>query len=221
MSSKPIWIAASLLGLLAAGCADTIVFVTSTTTGIEVSAVEGGKQTAKVGYERAEGVIMPMRTDNGVRKEAYSVVAAYDMRVTGLALANLGSVRIAQVFATGKAAEKPLSVKQVEKTFAATIVALTPEQAGKQVSGGSIKPDEVKVGKRKRDATDLRNALLKRADPVAAETRAAFTAALGTPTYAEADTKWVSLDLVKDRALIEDVAAKMEEIAAKHKESHP
>ena len=47
--------------LLLSGCArDAVLFATSSTLGIELNAADNAQQTVKVGYQRIEGVIMPV-----------------------------------------------------------------------------------------------------------------------------------------------------------------
>ena len=48
----------------ASGCARTLVFSTGTTIGVKVSTVEEGQWKLKLGFERSEGTLMPLRDAN-------------------------------------------------------------------------------------------------------------------------------------------------------------
>ncbi len=98
----------ALLLVINSGCAPSaIVFATSTMAGIELAPAEAGQQTAHIGYKRAEAVIMPTRNKKGeLLSEAYPVSSAYRFETGRILLDGLGTTRIHQVFATGKAAEK-------------------------------------------------------------------------------------------------------------------
>ena len=98
-------------GVAFSGCAsNSVAFVTTTTTGVEINAVEGGQQSAKVGFERFEGVVMPMVTKNNEKEtvyltDAYPIYAEYEFHSGGLTTTgeNAGLI-IRQVFAIGRAA---------------------------------------------------------------------------------------------------------------------
>ena len=112
------------------GCVNAVVFSTSNHIGIDLNALEGGQQSAKVGIQREEAVAMPVcanaadwkhpsRPCTGIRKQAYSTMAASEVQTGTLLLAGLTSVQIAQVFATGTAAQKGTAPRAVAETFAA------------------------------------------------------------------------------------------------------
>jgi len=106
---------------LAGGCSNSILFTTSSMVGIELNALEGNSQSIKLGYQRVEGVLMPVNkdgSDNGdIRDNAYSVLSVMDMDTGTLLLGNLQTTTIRQVFATGNAAANAYGT--VAKSFAA------------------------------------------------------------------------------------------------------
>lgn len=124
MSISVVPLAASL------GCGNTLLFTTSHLIGIEVNAMEGGQQTAKVAIQRFEGVSMPACRDGGwnlwfgkpcqdVIPKAYSTLAMSEVQTGNLILGSLTPSRITQVFATGEAAQQRSAGKAVAKTFRA------------------------------------------------------------------------------------------------------
>ncbi len=124
------WLLAAAL-CVAPGCRHAVIFTTSNLTGVELNAVEGGMQTVRVGYDRTEGVLMPMRRDpvSGEYAEAYSVLAGSSIQSSGFLLASLGNVRVTQVFATGAAAQVPgaeETMKASVDALAGTLVAAEP-----------------------------------------------------------------------------------------------
>jgi hypothetical protein len=115
MSQKLLVRGVIIAALLSSGCTKAIIFATSTRTGIEINAGEGGRAHAKIGFERIEALLAPMTERDGkLRGEAPSALALYDLRQgeSGVAVAGadapvntrFGLVRLRQVFATGRAA---------------------------------------------------------------------------------------------------------------------
>ena len=85
MRTPPI-AALLLLGIAFCGCQRNLYFGTGTQFGLELNALEGGCQTVKLGFQRVEGVVMPLRRTAeddanapGQIKEAYPVLSIYDM----------------------------------------------------------------------------------------------------------------------------------------------
>jgi hypothetical protein len=114
-------------GLLSA-CKNSVLFTTSTMLGVELNALEGGEQSVKVGYQRAEGVMMPVRKKDGkIMEEAYPVISLYDMDTGSLLLRALTTTRVKQVFATGRAAVKPTAAGAALKAFQALEGELLPK----------------------------------------------------------------------------------------------
>ena len=135
-----------LLAVLAllAGCTAprAVVFVTGTQLGIEVNTVEGGQQSAHVGYRRAEGVAMPLvaKYDEVVDKRgkpttnhvqvvmtnAYPVISLFQLdtgsllvpATTQTATGSSGPLRLHQVFATGRAAVIAVQSGAAKQDFA-------------------------------------------------------------------------------------------------------
>jgi len=108
------------------GCQNTLYFATGTQFGIEINAAEGGRQTAKIGYHRMEGVVMPLRRTDEQAEEggklkpaAYPVLSIFDLESGTLLLAGLGTTKVRQVFATGRAAVQEKSVESVNNTMRA------------------------------------------------------------------------------------------------------
>jgi hypothetical protein len=134
MTFRTISLLAVLLVLpLATACQNSILFTTSNLTGLELNTVEGGQQTAKLGYQRFEGVVMPMRTreladGTVIYEEAYSVLAATSMQSKGFLTSTLSNVRITQVFATGRAAVQENAGKVLQKAVAALSGKLLTEE---------------------------------------------------------------------------------------------
>jgi hypothetical protein len=96
--------------------------------GIELNALEGGEQSIKVGYQRAEGVIMPVRKKGDqLMDEAYPVISIYDMDTGPLLLRTLSTTRVKQVFATGRAAVKPNSADAALRAFESLEGELLPD----------------------------------------------------------------------------------------------
>lgn len=97
-----------LLSLCAIACRNSILFTTSTTLGVDLSTTAANAQGVKVGFQREAGVFMPERTqltDKGeVPLEAYPVLAIYDMETGSFDFTGLGTLRVRQVFASGRAA---------------------------------------------------------------------------------------------------------------------
>jgi hypothetical protein len=112
------------------GCANTVLFSTWTTTGIEINGAEG-TQSAKLGYERFEGVVMPDRTrhvvDDGDGVDAYPVASRYRLKSGSVSLASLGSVKIYHVFASGEAAVQEGVQRSLENDFNKLVVGLGEE----------------------------------------------------------------------------------------------
>jgi hypothetical protein len=114
--------------LAPSGCSNTLLFTTGTQLGIEVNAAEGGQQTAKVGYQRFEGTVMPIRKRDGtIAEEVYPVLAVYSLETGTLLLGGLTTTKIRQVFATGKAAVQPRAAEAVERAFRSLEGELIPE----------------------------------------------------------------------------------------------
>lgn len=105
------------------GCvSDAILFTTATQVGIEVNGLDNGKQTARIGYERAEFVSMPVRKKDGsLRSEAYSVVSAFHFDSGTILLSASGPqpTKIVQIFATGAAASVDTNGATVKAVSAA------------------------------------------------------------------------------------------------------
>lgn len=97
-----------LLALGASACRNSILFATSTTLGVDLSTTAANAQGVKVGFQREAGVFMPERTQqvDGVEvpKEAYPVLAIYDMETGSFDFTGLGTLKVRQVFASGRAA---------------------------------------------------------------------------------------------------------------------
>lgn len=119
---------ALLLLFLATGCANNaVLFTTMTRTGVEISAVDGGKQSAHVGFERFEGVVMPTVYTNTsgetvTLKQAYPVYAEYEYATGGLTPAsatNDSALILRQVFATGRAATNQSVQRKAQQDFKA------------------------------------------------------------------------------------------------------
>lgn len=114
--------------LLFTGCKgpSAVVFVTTTGINVEASTADGTETTARVGYNRFEGVIMPGRNPDGSpRKKAYPVLSKMDFSSGSLflpafSMTSTGAtapMRLNQVFATGKAATGPGSAESVKNDF--------------------------------------------------------------------------------------------------------
>lgn len=109
------------------GCKSrAVIFSTATQAGIEVSALEGGKQTAHVGYRRAEVVAMPhRRPSNGeTLPKPYSVASLYSLDTGSLLLPSTPSgsggwseLKIRQVFATGLASVGEYTQSNLKSDF--------------------------------------------------------------------------------------------------------
>lgn len=96
--------ATSLLG----GCAsdsNTILHGSRTMLGVELSTLEGGEQTAKVGYSREEALIMPVRNKQKQLRDAYSTLSYSELDTGVLALTGLTSAKFTEFFASGLAAD--------------------------------------------------------------------------------------------------------------------
>jgi hypothetical protein len=124
---------AALLPFLISGCGNALVFSTSTLYGIELNALEGGQQTAKVAVQRLEGVSMPTCRYEGpkdwfttrscdpkeMRKEAYSTLAIMDSKTGPLLLPDLKTGYVNQVFVTGQAASESVAPRSAASTMRA------------------------------------------------------------------------------------------------------
>ena len=118
---------AALALLCAIGCANTVVVSTSTMIGVEINAADAGEQTAKVGYQRAEGVVMPIRKskanvrcgESSIIPNAYPVISVFELKTGSLLLAGLGPLRLNSVFATGRAAVADNEPSSVVNSFSA------------------------------------------------------------------------------------------------------
>jgi len=66
------WITLVVLAALASGCARTLIFATGTTLGLKVSAAQEAQPRAELGFERSEGVLMPISES---RPEGYPLYA--------------------------------------------------------------------------------------------------------------------------------------------------
>lgn len=146
-----------LLLLFLSGCGNALVFSTSTLFGIELNALEGGQQTAKVAIQRMEGVSMPAckyestadwfttRSCNPakMRREAYSTLAIMDSETGVLLLPGLTNSYVKQVFATGRAASDTLAPEAAASTMRALSGHQTLEQSnlGKALSALDALPD--------------------------------------------------------------------------------
>jgi hypothetical protein len=162
LKSKDSLAAGAMLLLLVfvTGCANNaVVFTTMTRTGVEINAAEGGQQSAHVGFDRFEGVLMPLVFTNSqgqaeTLKQAYPVYAEYEFASGGLTPAsatNGGALILRQVFATGKAATKGNTQKNVEKDFKALQGSYVADGAGDQLrcfwkpDGTNINPANAKA----------------------------------------------------------------------------
>jgi hypothetical protein len=121
------WVVLPGMALLMAGCAsNAVVLSTATRNGVEINTTEAGQQGAHVGFERFEGVIMPIVGTNQNGKtiylnEAYPIYSKYYFHSGGL-LAKLASkddrgLILKQAFATGRAATNESVRTQVDKDF--------------------------------------------------------------------------------------------------------
>jgi hypothetical protein len=109
------------------GCKSrAVIFSTATQAGIEVSALEGGKQTAHVGYRRAEVVAMPHRrpSNDETLPKPYSVASLYSLDTGSLLLPSRpsgsggwGELKIRQVFATGLASVGEYTESNLKSDF--------------------------------------------------------------------------------------------------------
>ena len=108
--------------VMTCGCRSTVTFAASTMIGVEINGVETGEQSAKVGYQRVEGVTMPLRFDEEagsldnsgeVMPDAYPVISAFKMKTGSLFSSSMGDMEIHQVFASGEAAADQKTVKLI------------------------------------------------------------------------------------------------------------
>lgn len=107
-----------VIALSLPSCQNAIVFTTSTQTGIELNAGEGGRETVKVGYDRFEGVIMPLRKKNGqIIDEAYPIYSRYEFKTGPLLLSAVTTTHVSHVFATGEAALQTNAHRTVDRVF--------------------------------------------------------------------------------------------------------
>lgn len=146
--------------LLLVGCAGpAVVFTTATQVGVEVNAADGGRQGARAGYDRFEGVIMPMaapRTDKEpgpVLKQAYPVYSEYEFESGSLApttAALEGGIVVRQVFATGKAALTADVRRAVSREFAAMSAHIATDEASEKVQEWLATSGSVNEEKRRR-----------------------------------------------------------------------
>lgn len=130
---------AAVAGLLAGGCANrAVIFATTTRTAVEISAAEGGQQGVHVGFDRFEGVMMPLvHTNHGGQTvtlaQAYPVYAEYEYATGGLTPAsatNGSALVLRQVFATGRAATNVAVQRQVSADFQALQGSYVADDAG-------------------------------------------------------------------------------------------
>lgn len=117
-------------------CTKSLIFATGTMVGIDVKTVEGGQQTANVGYERIEGAVMPVRKSDGeLRQEAYSTLSIFDMDTGSLFTGAFTTTQIRQVFATGKAAQDASAVKAVVSAYQS--ISLDKKELGNELDDQS------------------------------------------------------------------------------------
>lgn len=115
----------AMLPMWGVGCTNAILFSSSTLSGVEFNAAEGGEQAARIGYRRIEGVIMPVAKENKGTKnpelmdEAFSVLSISKFESGSLFTKAFTTGRVTQVFATGRAAVNPGAPRAVAKTFGA------------------------------------------------------------------------------------------------------
>jgi hypothetical protein len=109
-------------------CTNAILFASSYQAGIEINALENGRQTARVAVSKTEGVTMPVCRDearrwfarcNDVREKAYSTLSLAELKTGTLLLGGLTTTRVRQIFATGKAAQDVSAPALMAQTFLA------------------------------------------------------------------------------------------------------
>ena len=123
--AKPIL--AAMGAALLAGCAsNTVVMTTATRVGLDINASEPGLQGAHFGYDRFEGVIMPIGTTDKQGQtiylgDAYPIYSKHYVHVGSFLLDFIGNedagVKVVQTLATGKAAKIPAVRTKVSNDF--------------------------------------------------------------------------------------------------------
>ncbi len=93
-----------VLAAMGTGCGRDLVFTTYTTLGVEIKGVNNVPTSLRLAYKRFEGAIIPVdlkatdHDDNQAHAPAHSIFAGMDVQQGGF------GVKVAQVFASGKAA---------------------------------------------------------------------------------------------------------------------
>lgn len=118
---------AAMTAAILSGCAsNTVVMTTATRIGLDINASEPGLQGAHFGYDRFEGVIMPIvSTDKAGQTtylgDAYPIYSRHHVHVGSFLLDLIGNedagVRVVQSLATGEAAKSPAVRKNVSNQF--------------------------------------------------------------------------------------------------------
>jgi len=131
LPNKPWYVAkpalAAMTAAILSGCAsNTVVMTTATRIGLDINASEPGLQGAHFGYDRFEGVIMPIVSTNKQGEtiylgDAYPIYSRHYVHVGSLILdfttnTNAG-VKVVQSLATGKAAKMPAVRTAVSNQF--------------------------------------------------------------------------------------------------------
>lgn len=121
------WLVLPLAAILIDGCAsNAVVLSTATRTGVEINATEAGQQGAHIGFDRFEGVIMPIVSTNEAGqtiylKQAYPIYSKYYFHSGGLVPTLFGGddagLVIKQSFATGIAATQQKVRERVDADF--------------------------------------------------------------------------------------------------------
>lgn len=157
-----IGFAAAITVVTTSACAPhAIVFATSTSTGIDISATSEQSGEVIIGHRRMEGATMPTTVSVGGKSQsvqkAYPLLAAYKLD-TGAVWPpdRFGHATVTQVFATGRAAMVPTAPAAVATAFEAAsgIPASMPDEEATTAAEAcmNLLEDE-------RDATRLRRML--------------------------------------------------------------
>lgn len=161
-----------------------LYFATGTQVGVELGVVSPNEQAVTVGYKRAEGVTMPTRRIDGTLiPKAYPVLSIFDLKSGGFNLTKLGSLKVKQVFATGKAANQTNAGKAVGDTMRELL-------------------DAPEIGLRGPDDTLARETIIDRlefpsSDATGTKNLGVVIATLGLPANSSADD---AIDAVHDKA---------------------